>query len=35
MDGAISGLIGIAPKDELEGILAVQLIASHSAAMEC
>jgi hypothetical protein len=34
MDGAISGLIGIAPKDELEGMLAVQLIASHTAAME-
>jgi hypothetical protein len=34
MDGAISGLIGIGPKDELEGMLAVQLIASHSAAME-
>ncbi|MBV9393512.1 MAG: hypothetical protein JOZ84_03785 [Methylobacteriaceae bacterium] len=35
MNGAISGLIGIAPKDELEGMLAVQLVASHSAAMEC
>jgi hypothetical protein len=35
MGGAISGLIGIAPKDELEGMLAVQLIASHTAAMEC
>jgi hypothetical protein len=35
MNEAISGLIGIAPKDELEGMLTVQLIASHSAAMEC
>jgi hypothetical protein len=35
MDGAISGLIGIAPKDELEGMMAAQLIASHHAAMEC
>jgi hypothetical protein len=35
MNGAISGLIWIAPKDELEGMLAVQLIASHGAAMEC
>jgi hypothetical protein len=35
MNEAISGLIGIAPKDELEGMLTVQLIASDSAAMEC
>ena len=32
---ALSGLIGISPKDELEGMMAAQLIASHSAAMEC
>jgi hypothetical protein len=32
---ALSGLIGIGPKDELEGMMAAQLIASHSAAMEC
>ena len=32
---ALSGLIGIAPKDELEGMMAAQLIAAHSAAMEC
>ena len=35
MNGAISGLIGIAPNDELEGMLAAQLVASHAAAMEC
>ena len=35
MDAAISGLIGIAPKDELEGMMATQLIASHHGAMEC
>src|SRR4029077_1155002 len=29
------GLGGIAPKDELEGMMAAQLIASYSAAMEC
>jgi hypothetical protein len=29
------GLAGIAPKDELEGMMAAQLIAAHSAAMEC
>src|SRR5918912_2759051 len=28
-------LIGIGPKDELEGMLAAQLIAAHNAAMEC
>src|SRR4051794_16773080 len=32
---AIAGLIGIAPQDELEGMLAAQLIACHSASMEC
>jgi hypothetical protein len=32
---AIKGLIGIDPKDELEGMMAAQLIAAHSAAMEC
>src|SRR5690349_3930153 len=31
---ALSGLIGIAPRDELEGMMAAQLIAAHSAAME-
>jgi hypothetical protein len=32
---AIAGLVGIKPKDELEGMMAAQLIAAHSAAMEC
>jgi hypothetical protein len=32
---AIKGLVGIGPKDELEGMMAAQLIAAHSAAMEC
>jgi hypothetical protein len=35
MTAALSGLIGIAPQDELEGMMAAQLIASYSAAMEC
>jgi hypothetical protein len=35
INAALSGLIGIGPKDELEGMIAAQLIASHSAAMEC
>jgi hypothetical protein len=26
---------GIGPKDELEGMMAAQLIAAHNAAMEC
>jgi len=30
-----AALMGIAPKDELEGMLAAQLIAAHNAAMEC
>jgi hypothetical protein len=32
---AIAGLVGIGPKDEIEGMIAAQLIAAHSAAMEC
>jgi hypothetical protein len=32
---ALVGLIGIGPKDELEGMMAAQLIAAHSAAIEC
>jgi hypothetical protein len=32
---AIAGLAGIAPKDELEGMLAGQMLAAHNAAMEC
>lgn len=32
---AIAALIGIAPQDELEGMIAAQLVACHNAAMEC
>jgi hypothetical protein len=32
---AVEALIGVAPRDELEGMLAAQLIAAHNAAMEC
>ena len=32
---AIAGLVGIGPRDELEGMLAAQLIACHNASMEC
>ena len=31
----VAALIGIAPKDELESMMAAQLIAAHNAAMEC
>ncbi len=31
----VAGLVGIGPKDELEGMIAAQLIAAHNAAMEC
>jgi hypothetical protein len=31
----VAALVGIGPNDELEGMMAAQLIAAHSAAMEC
>jgi hypothetical protein len=31
----VAGLMGIGPRDELEGMLAAQLLAAHNAAMEC
>lgn len=35
VDAAIAALAGIAPRGTLEGMLAVQMVATHSAAMEC
>ncbi len=35
LQAALAGLMGIAPRDELEGMLAAQMIAAHSASMEC
>ncbi|MGE3064906.1 MAG: hypothetical protein AB7K67_04935 [Hyphomicrobiaceae bacterium] len=35
LSATVAALIGIAPKDELEGMIAAQLIAAHNAAMEC
>lgn len=35
MSATVAALVGIAPKDELEGMMAAQLTASHNAAMEC
>lgn len=31
----VAALVGINPRDELEGMMAAQLIAAHNAAMEC
>jgi hypothetical protein len=31
----VAALVGIEPKDELEGMIASQLLAAHNAAMEC
>jgi hypothetical protein len=31
----VAALVGIGPRDELEGMMAAQLIAAHNAAMEC
>jgi hypothetical protein len=31
----VAALLGIAPRDETEGMLAAQLVACHNAAMEC
>lgn len=35
LSATIAALVGIAPGDELEGMMAAQLIAAHNAAMEC
>ena len=35
LSATVAALIGIAPKDELEAMMAAQLVATHNAAMEC
>jgi hypothetical protein len=35
LTATLAALAGIAPKDELEGMMAAQLVAAHNAAMEC
>ena len=35
LNGALAAMHGIAPKDEIEGMLAAQMVAVHSAAMWC
>jgi hypothetical protein len=32
---ALAAMVGIGPKDELEGMIAAQLVACHNASMEC
>jgi hypothetical protein len=34
-EGCLEALAGIAPRDEIEGMLAAQMVACHSAAMDC
>jgi hypothetical protein len=35
ISATLGALVGIAPKDVLEGMVAAQLVAAHNAAMEC
>jgi hypothetical protein len=35
LSATVAALMGIAPKDEIEGMMAAQLVAAHNAAMEC
>ena len=35
LSATIAAMAGIGPRDELEGMMAAQLIAAHNAAMEC
>jgi hypothetical protein len=35
LSATVAALISIGPQDELEGMMAAQLIAAHNAAMEC
>ena len=35
LSATVAALIGIGPKDELEGMLAAQLVSCHNATMEC
>jgi hypothetical protein len=35
MQACLGGMAGVGPKDEVEGMLAAQMVALHNAAMEC
>ena len=34
-NATLAALVGIGPKDEIEAMIAAQLLAAHNAAMEC
>src|SRR4051794_30562860 len=34
-NAVVAALVGIAPRDPIEGLLAAQMVASHEAALEC
>src|ERR1700720_2914533 len=34
-EATLAAIVGIKPRDEIEGMLVAQLIASHNAGMEC
>jgi hypothetical protein len=35
LNATLDAMVGIEPRDELEGMIAAQLLAAHNAAMEC
>lgn len=35
INAALVGMMGVKPQDEIEGMLAAQMVAAHNAAMEC
>jgi len=35
LSATVAALMGVGPRDELEGMMAAQLVAAHNAAMEC
>lgn len=35
LSATVAALVGVGPRDELEGMIAAQLIAAHNASMEC
>jgi hypothetical protein len=35
LSATVSAMMGIAPRDEIEGMMAAQMVAAHGAAMEC
>ena len=35
MSASLAALVGISPRDEVEGMLGAQMVAAHNASMEC